>query len=170
MGACSMLTSRAEIKTIDSTLRTVDSALATCAAGWPLPTRIEICSRTPASKVASKAMSAHSDSTDINISPIARFFTKDTGPPDFIAIAVPVVPLRRWRAELCHSLMFKAPRDLSHGGVFHFTPGAFAKNRGPNYECAGRPVAAQAPRVRIRAGANVRKATHAQRLHPIGTV
>src|ERR1700694_1416490 len=115
-------------------------------------------------------MSAQSDPTDTNASPIARFFTKDMGPPDFIAIAVPVVPLRPRRAEPCHSLMFKAPRDLSHGGVFHFTPGAIAKNRGPTYECAGRPVAARAPRVRIRAGANVRKGTHVQRLRPIGPV
>jgi hypothetical protein len=39
--------------------------------------------------------------------------------------------------------MFKARRDPSHGGVFHFVMTATTQNRGRGYECAGRPVAAQ---------------------------
>jgi hypothetical protein len=33
--------------------------------------------------------------------------------------------------------MFRAQRDLSLGGVFHFVTTAITKNRGPGCECAG---------------------------------
>jgi hypothetical protein len=34
--------------------------------------------------------------------------------------------------------MFRARRDLSHGGVFHFVTGASTEKRGLGYECAGK--------------------------------
>jgi len=76
---------------------------------------------------------------DINTSPIARFVTTDT----FASPASSQLPFLschggRDRAELCHSLMFRARRDLSHGGVFRFVARAITKKRGPGYECAGK--------------------------------
>jgi len=50
----------------------------------------------------------------------------------------PLCHSSRDAAEPCHSLMFRARRDLSHLDVFHFVTSAITKKRGRGYECAGK--------------------------------
>jgi hypothetical protein len=113
-------------------------------------------------------MSTHNAPTDIAASPIARFVTTDT----FTSKASSQLPFPSCHggceyAEPGHSLMFRARRDLSRGGVFHFVTSATTEKRGRGYECAGRPVAARRPLVHARAGAIVCKRTH---VLPLGSI
>jgi hypothetical protein len=113
-------------------------------------------------------MSTQSEPTDINTSPIARFVTTDTfAPLASWQLPFPLCHCGGDTAEPCHSLMFSARPELSHGGVFHFAASAITKKRGPGYEVAGtgggRTAAADAPR----SGANLRNRTY---VPPLGSI